>query len=93
MIHSFAGIHFNIGVALHIMPSKTSKLLNNAYTLATMPDITKVIFKINQVFLDRNPSQNETLLQPHQVRAFCIVVDDCAVIHIRTGGTAEGQYL
>ena len=44
------------------MTSSKLELVNEAYTLVTLPNNTKVIFKINQAFLDRDLSQIEALL-------------------------------
>lgn len=52
----FASIHFKIEGVLHIIPSSILKLVNDAYTLSTMPDVTNIMFKINQIFLDRKPA-------------------------------------
>ena len=82
LIQSFAGINYNVGGALHAMNSKSLELVNTAFTLVTLPDNTKVIFQINQAFLDRDPLQTEALLQPHQARSFGIIVDDCAERHV-----------
>ena len=50
----------------------------------------KVILQINQAFLDRDTLQTEALIQPHQIRAFGLVVDNCAHIYmgkeIKPGG-------
>ena len=44
------------------MTSSKLELFNDAYTLVTLPNYTKVIFKINQTFLDRDSNQTEALL-------------------------------
>ena len=82
LVQSFAGVYFTIGRTLNSMPSSKLELVNNAYTLATIPNHAKVIFKINQVFLDRDLNQTEALLQPHQARDFGVIVDDCAKRHL-----------
>ena len=69
------------------------ELVSEAYTLVTLSDNSKVIFKINQDFLDKDPDQYETLLQPHQMRAFGIVVDNCASRHVSSDGDPGRQYL
>ena len=73
------------------MGSTTLELVSDAYTLVTLNDDIQVIFKINQCFLDRNPNQTEALLQPHQMRSFGVVVDDCASYHIGPSLKAGGQ--
>ena len=51
----------------------------------------KVIFKINQAFLDRDPDQTEALIQPHQMRLFDVGVDDCIKRHLTPSGKPGGQ--
>ena len=41
--------------------------------------------------MDRDPLKTEALLQPHQMRAFGLVVDDCAHRHISKDGIPGGQ--
>ena len=93
LVQSFAGVIFNVGGALQGMSSSNLELVNEAYTLATLCDSTKVLFKINQCLLDRDPMQTEALLQPHQMRAYGVVVDDCAKCHISTNGQAGSQQI
>ena len=73
------------------MKSTKLELVNNDYTLIILPNNFKVIFKINQAFLDNDPIQTEALLQPHQVRAFVIIVDDCTSRHLSTSGSPGTQ--
>ena len=73
------------------MNSKSFKLVNEVFTLATLPNNSKIIFQINQAFLDRNPLQTEALLQPHHARYVGIIVDDCAKRHISSSGEPGGQ--
>ena len=75
------------------MQSSNLELVSEAYTLVTLSDNSKVIFKINQAFLDKDPAQSEALLQPHQMRAFGVVVDDCASRHVSSNGDPGGQCL
>ena len=91
LIQSFAGITYNVGGALHAMNSKSLELVNTAFTLVTLPNSSKVIFQINQAFLDRDPLQTEALLQPHQARSFGIIVDDCAKRHLSSSNKPGGQ--
>ena len=44
------------------MGSSKLELVNEAYTLATFSNNTKLVFKINQEFLDRKCDQKEALL-------------------------------
>ena len=84
LIESFAGIQFNVGGTLNNTISTKIELANDACTLVTLTRNDKLIFKTNQVFLDNDPTQTEALLQPHQVRVFGVIVDDCASRHLRT---------
>ena len=93
LIKSFAGELYNVGGALHSMHSSQLELVSDAFTLVTLPDNSKVIFRINQCFLDRDPSQTEALLQPHQARAFGVIVDDCVSCHLGVDGNRGGQQL
>ena len=86
LIEYFAGIQFYIGDDLNSTKSTKLELVNNAYTLVILTNHVKVIFKINQACLDNDPTQTDALLQPHQVRAFGIIVDDCFKIHLSTSG-------
>ena len=65
LIQSFAGIYYNVGGALNRMTPSSLELVNEAFTLATLPDKSKIIFQINQVLLNRDPLQTKSLLQPH----------------------------
>ena len=93
LVHSFAGVYYDVGGALQNMRSSHLQLVNCAFTLVTLPDNSKVIFKLNQCFLDSDPSQSEALLQPHQARAFGVVVDDCSNRHLGKDGKPGGQCL
>ena len=90
LIKSFAGVMYNVGGALNGMQASSLELVNEAYTLVTLHD-SKFIIELNQCFLDRDPSQTEALLQPHQARAFGVIVDDCASCHIGSDGEPGGQ--
>ena len=58
------------------MNSSELELVTEVFTIATLPNNTKVIFQINQICLDKYPLQTEVFLQLHQVRSFGLVVDD-----------------
>ena len=75
------------------MTPSTLELVNESLTLFTLPNKSKVIFQINQVFLDRDPLQTEVLLQPHQMRAFGLVVNDCDNRHMNSDNKPGGQYI
>ena len=66
------------------MKSTKLELGNDTYTLVTLPNNVKIIFKITQSFLDNDPTQTDALLQPHQVRAFGTVINDCTSTHLST---------
>ena len=55
--------------------------LVNAATKATLPDGSQVIFVLNQHMLDEDPQQTESLLNPHQARAYKVRIDDTAGFH------------
>ena len=55
LIQSFAGVFYNMGGALHAISSTNLELVNDAFTLVTLPNNDKIIFQINQVFLDMDP--------------------------------------
>ena len=57
------------------MKSKNSQLINDCYATVILPSNKLVVIKINQSLLDKTPSQQESLLQPHQARAFGFVID------------------
>ena len=92
LILSFAGVNFTVGGALNSMGSTNLELVSTVYTLVTLENNTKVIFKINQAFLDGDPDQTEALFQPHQMRSFG-GVDDCAKRHLSPSGEPGGQYI
>ena len=91
LIHSFAGTKYKINGALNAMSSSSLELVSEAFTLVTIDEDTKYIFKINQAFLDRDPTQSESLTQPHQMRAFGVIVDDCAKSHLGPTNLPGGQ--
>ena len=93
LVETYTGIFYSVGGALCTMHSSKLELVNDAYTLTTLPDNSKCILKINQAFLDTDPSQSEALLQPHQARAFGTIVDDCAHRHRGRDGSSGGQCL
>ena len=72
------------------MSCSNLELVNSAYTLVTLPTC-KVIFRINQALLDTDPHQTEALIQPHQARAFGVMIDDCTRCHVAANGKPGGQ--
>ena len=93
LIQTYTGEYFNIGGALQGMHSSDLELVNDAYTLATLPDGEKIVLKINQALCDNDPFQTEALFQPHQLRAHGVQVDDCASRHAGADGQPGGQCL
>ena len=67
------------------------ELDSEMYTLVTVDSETKVIFKLHKFFLDRDPLQMDTLLQPYQIRSFDIIINNSVKYHCATNGEAEGQ--
>jgi hypothetical protein len=47
LIQSHAGIYYNVGGLLHAMTSSNLELVNDAFTLVTLPNNDKIIFHIN----------------------------------------------
>jgi len=82
-----------IGGALLGMQSSSLELVNDAYTLALLPNGEKVLLKFNQAFYDPDLLQLEELFQPHQFRANGVIVDDCAKRHKHSDGNPGGQCL
>ena len=62
LVHFFTGIIFTVHDAMASMNSTPLELVNNAYTLATLEDGSKCIFKINQCLCDSDPEATESLL-------------------------------
>ena len=67
------------------MISTKLEIVNDAYILETKHN------NIKQAFLDKDPEQTKELIQPHQVRAFGIIVDDFASRHLITSDIPGGQ--
>ena len=51
-----------------------------------LPSNKLVILRINQFLLDKEPSQHESLLQPHHARAFGVIVNNIAQRHPEMDG-------
>ena len=66
LIESFADVVFSVECALHNMAVSRLELVDNASTLVNLPNCDKVIFRLHQCYLDKNPLQTEALIQPHQ---------------------------
>ena len=102
LIYTRTGIFYDVnGFAEEMSTSRPLELVNDAYTLASLSNGEKVIFKINQALAETNPNQKEALLAQHQVRDHGVILDSCAKRHIadqfgNSGGqcitTPEGQF-
>ena len=90
-IQTLTGIFYNVDGALIDMHSNNLQLVSNCYTTADLPSNKLVILKLNNCLLDKNPAQIESLLQPHQARAFGVVVNDVAKRHPAMDGKQGGQ--
>lgn len=65
--------------------------VSDAYTLVTINDQYLFIFKLNQEFLDMDPTQNEALFQPYQMRAFNAMVYDYTRSHLEPSNKSGDQ--
>ena len=91
-INSYSGIFYSVTGALACMISdSTLELVSEAYTLLVLPNGDNVLVELNQVLLDRNPDQVESLFQPHQLRASGVLVDDVPACHIASTGKPGTQ--
>ena len=75
------------------MRTSNVEVVSDAFTLARFDDGSKVIFKLNQAFLDTSPNQHEALLTPHQAREHGVSIDNCARCHQDAKGNPGGQCL
>ena len=91
LINTYTSIFFNVDGALLNMKSNNLQLVNDCFTVAILPSNKLVLLKINQCLLDKEPSQHESLLQPHQDKAFGVVVNDVAKRHPEMDGKQGGQ--
>ena len=57
------------------------------------PDTTKVIFEINQAFVDKDLMQTDTLIQLHQVRSFGIITNDYGKKYFAPSGKQSQQFI
>ena len=73
------------------MASSKLVLVNKPHTLVNLPNNTKIVFKINQEFLDRDSNQTEALLQAHQTKAFGVIVDNCSKRYFSISGNPSVQ--
>ena len=71
--------------ALHEMQlSKPLEIVNNCITTCILPNKSRVLLVINQALLDVDSTNLESLLQPHQARAYGVIVNDVASRHLAT---------
>ena len=81
LVFTFLGTTFSVSGAMSSMSSEPLELVNDAYTLATLEDDSRVIFKINQALCDKDPHAVEALFQPHQGRHHGVLIDDVSRRH------------
>ena len=91
LTQTLTGVFFNVGGALLNMHASNLQLVSNCYTTVVLPSNKLVVFKINNCLLDTSPTQVESLLQPHQARAFGVVVNDVAQRHPAMDGKQGSQ--
>ena len=72
------------------MKTSNSELVNDCFTCEKLANNTLVISKSNNCLLDLDKSQHESLLQPHQARAFGVIVEDVANRHSTRDGRSGG---
>ena len=89
------GVYYTVHGALQGRMSSGNTMLEvvNGYTLATLRDGRKYIIVVNQALLDRDPRQTESLLQPHQCRAYGTAVDECSILHTDVHGEKGTQQI
>jgi hypothetical protein len=63
LVQTYTGLQFSVVGALQGMRSPNLELVNDAYTLALLPDGEKVLLKFNQAFCDPDPLQLEAMFQ------------------------------
>ena len=91
LIHTFTGVFFNVNGAMSSMKTADLELVDEAYTLVTLENKPKVIFKINQCLCDNDPHASEALLQPHQVQHYGVIIDDVSRKHLSVTGEPGTQ--
>ena len=79
------GISYSVDGALDDMKSKEPlEVVNRCITCCSLtPTKDKILIELNQCLLDLS-SQSESLLQPHQARAYGVIVNDVAKRHLAT---------
>jgi len=85
VVEHYTGVFYGVDGALPSMKSrKPLEVVNSCITCCTLNDKSKVLLELNQCLLDSCSNQNESLLQPHQARAYGVVVNDVASRHLAT---------
>ena len=85
VVEHYTGVFYGVDGALPSMKSrKPLEVVNSCITCCTLNDKSKVLLVLNQCLLDSCSNQNESLLQPHQARAYGVVVNDVASRHLAT---------
>ena len=72
---------FSFSGAMASMQSEPLELVNDAFTLATLENGSRCIFKMNRCLCDTDPHAVESLLQPHQARHHGVLIDDISKCH------------
>ena len=87
-------MYFTVDGVLPEMKGKHPlEVANNCITTCILPNKNRVLLVINQALLDLNSANFESLLQPHQARAFGVVVNDVASRHLATEKKQGSQNL
>ena len=92
-INLHTNIFYKVDGAVNSMSASNLELVNDAVTCLVMDNGPNILIRLNQCLLDTDPSQRESLLQPHQARAFGVIIDDCARCHLGKDGEPGGQCL
>lgn len=86
IVGHYLGIKYNLKGALNGMGNaQTLELANNCMTKIVCKD-RSFIGVVNQCLVDEDPEQTESLLQPHQLRAHGVLLDDVPPCHLRIDG-------
>ena len=93
LIQNYFSKYYNVDGVLPDMTTSSLQLVNDCFTCACLPNNKLVIFKLNQCLLDLSSKNKESLLQPHQARAFGVIVDDVATRHLGKDYKPGGQSL
>ena len=92
IIKVYSGEYFSITGGLACMTTGTTlELVSEAYTVLICQNGDNVLVQLNQVLLNRDPDQTESLLQPHQLCASGVLVDDVPTCHTASTGKPGTQ--